>query len=272
MTSAALRLQLENHLALRVPAAFSRKVCDAPELMPSGICGVDELLGGGIPRGGFTEIVGPASSGRTALTLSIIARASRENACAWVDVYDALDPESAAACGVNLNNLLWLRMKEKPAAVRQSFAARKGEQKPWTRLDQALKATDLLLQAGGFCAVVLDMSDVRPQDAVRVPLASWYRFRLATAQARTALILLTQTGCAKSSASLALRCAHEKSEAWSAGKQVALFGNARHSVTVDRKRGEENIFARKKAPQFASVVWTGETLWAQNAQPGQSAR
>ncbi len=261
MTSAALRLQIEDSLAKRVPAAFSRKVCDAPELLPSGIAQVDELLGGGIPRGGFTEIIGPASSGRTALTLSVIARASHENACAWVDVYDALDPESAAACGVKLSNLLWLRMSEKRTA-KKVFASRKDAQKPWSRLDQALKATDLLLQAGGFCVVVLDMSDVRPQDAVRVPLASWYRFRLAAAQARTALILLAQTGCAKSSASLALRCAHEKSEAWSAGEQVALFGNARQSVTVDRKRGEENIFARKKGPQFASVVWTGETLWA----------
>ena len=101
MTSASLRLQIEDSLAHRIPAAFSRKVCDAPELLASGICAVDALLGGGVPRGGFTEISGPASSGRTALALSIIARASQENACAWVDVYDALDPESAAACGVN---------------------------------------------------------------------------------------------------------------------------------------------------------------------------
>lgn len=264
MTSALLRLQLENTLAQRVPAAFSRKVCDAPELMPCGIAQVDELLGGGIPRGGFTEIVGPASSGRTALALSLIALASQENACAWVDVYDALDPESAAACGVKLNNLLWLRMREKPAA-RKNFVPRNREQKPWSRLDQALKASDLLLQAGGFCVVVLDMSDVRPQDAVRVPLASWYRFRLAAAQARTALVLLAQTDCAKSSATLALRCAHEKCDAWSAREQVALFENARQSVTVDRKRGEENIFARKKAPQSVSVVWAGENLWTLNA-------
>jgi hypothetical protein len=265
MTSAALRLQLENALEKRVPAAFSRKVCDAPELMPSGIAQVDELLDGGIPRGGFTEIVGAASSGRTALALSILGRASQENACAWVDVYDALDPESAAACGVNLSNLLWLRMNEKPVAVRKGFVPRKGEQKPWSRLDQALKATDLLLQAGGFCAVVLDMSDVRAQDALRVPLASWYRFRLAAAQARTALILLAQTACAKSSASLALRCAHKKCDAWSAGDQAALFENARQSVAVERKRGEENIFACKKSPQSVSVVWTGENLWTRDA-------
>ena len=257
MTSAALRLQLENSLAHRVPAAFSRKSCDAPELLPSGISAVDELLGGGVPRGGFTEISGAASSGRTALALSVIARATQSNACAWVDVYDALDPESAAACGVNLNNLLWLRMGGK-----QVIPRRQKDQRPWTRLDQALKATDLLLQAGGFCVVVLDMSDVRPQDAVRVPLASWYRFRLAAAQARTALVLLAQTSCAKSSASLALRCGYKGGGAWRLGQQAALFESAERRIAIDRKRGEEITFARKKSPQPSHITWAGEALWA----------
>jgi hypothetical protein len=261
MTSATLRLQLENSLANRIPAAFSRKTCASPELLPSGICEVDELLGGGVPRGGFTEISGPASSGRTAFAVSIIAHATKENSCAWVDVHDALDPESAAACGVQLENLLWLRMRGKQRA------ARKTKDKPWTRLDQALKATDLLLQAGGFCAVVLDMSDVRAEDAVRVPLASWYRFRLAAAQARTALILLAQTSCAKSSASLALRCAYQKGNEWQQGSQVALFEKTCYGIAVERKRGEEEIsFARKKAPRSSGPTWAGETLWAQSAQ------
>src|SRR5258706_5653103 len=106
MTSAALRLQLEYSLSNRIQGAFSRKISAAAELLPSGISQVDEVLGGGVPRGGFTEISGPVSSGRTALALSIIARATQRNSCAWVDVYDALDPESAAACGVNLERLL----------------------------------------------------------------------------------------------------------------------------------------------------------------------
>jgi hypothetical protein len=263
MTSSALRLQLETSLANRVPAAFSRKVCDTAELIPSGISQVDELLCGGIPRGGFTEISGPASSGRTAVALSILARTSQENACAWVDVYDALDPESAAACGVNLKNLLWLRMSEKRSMPRKAPMSRNEKnQRPWTRLDQALKATDLLLQAGGFSSVVLDMTDVRPPDALRVPLASWYRFRLAAAQARTALILLAQTACAKSSASLALRCSYEKAGDWSEGKQVALFENARRQISVERKRGEEPSFGWKKSPQCSYTTWNGETLWA----------
>src|SRR6185437_10744726 len=73
-------------------------------------------------------------------------------------------------------------------------------------LEQALKATDLLLQAGGFGAIVLDMSDVLPQHAMRIPLATWYRFRLAAEQARTALIFLSDAPCTHSCATLALRC------------------------------------------------------------------
>jgi hypothetical protein len=263
MTSAALRLKLEDSLATRIPAAFSRKTFASPELLPSGIVEVDELLNGGVPRGGFTEISGPTSSGRTALALSIIAHATQENSCAWVDVHDAFDPESAAACGVRLERLLWLRM-----GGRQKMAQKnQNKEKPWTRLDQALKATDLLLQAGGFCAAVLDMSDVRGEDALRVPLASWYRFRLAAAQARTALILLAQTSCAKSSASLALRCTYHKGNEWQRGNGMALFEKTCYGIAVERKRGEEESFlAHKKSPRSASVIWAGETLWAQNAQ------
>ena len=268
MTSATLRFQLEDSLADRIPAAFSRKTCTLPELLPSGIVQVDELLGGGVPRGGFTEISGPASSGRTALALSIIARTSAENSCAWVDVHDALDPESAAACGIRLEHLLWLRMGGKGKVVRKTHNHKvHNTEKPWTRLDQALKATDLLLQAGGFCAIVLDMSDVRAEDALRVPLASWYRFRLAAAQAQTALILLSQIGCAKSSASLALRCSYQKGNEWQQGIQVLLFEKTCYAIAIERKRGEaESVFARKKTPQSSGATWAGETLWAESVR------
>jgi hypothetical protein len=69
-------------------------------------------------------------------------------------VSDALSPESAAAANIVLKRLLWLRMS---ADRKQRVTDR-----PWSRLEQALKATDLLLQAGGFAAIVLDMSDVLP--------------------------------------------------------------------------------------------------------------
>ena len=51
--------------------------------------------------------------------------------------------------------------------------------KPYSRLDQALRVADLLLQAGGFSAIVIDMGSVAPEFALRVPLATWFRHRAA---------------------------------------------------------------------------------------------
>jgi hypothetical protein len=103
-------------------------------------------------------------------------------------VNDALSPESATAASVDMKRLLWLRMSTE--------RRQKNADKPWSLLEQALKATDLLLQAGAFGAIVLDMSDMLPQHTMRIPLATWYRFRLAAEQARTAPVLLTQSPCA----------------------------------------------------------------------------
>ena len=78
--------------------------------MPTGIAAVDDLLQGGLPVGALTEMTGPECSGRTSLALSFIAQVTRaEKICAWVDVSNALSPESAAACGVDLARLLWIR-------------------------------------------------------------------------------------------------------------------------------------------------------------------
>ena len=77
--------------------------------------------------------------------------------------------------------------------------------KPWSRIEQALRVTDLLLQAGGFSAIVLDMGSIAPEYASRVPLATWFRYRAAAERTQASILLLTQHACAKSSAELVLR-------------------------------------------------------------------
>ena len=72
--------------------------------LPTGIDCLDELLGGGLPRGHVSEIVGGPSSGRTALLHALLASATRRGeATAVVDLPDALDPRSLANAGVDLN-------------------------------------------------------------------------------------------------------------------------------------------------------------------------
>jgi hypothetical protein len=88
---------------------------------------------GRFPLGAISEMTGPQSSGRTSLVLAFLAQRTHENqVVAWVDAEDAFDPESAAANGVSLRQLLWVR-------CRNALGPAKG--KPWARLDQAIQAT-----------------------------------------------------------------------------------------------------------------------------------
>lgn len=251
--AAAIRLQVETTLAKRVPAALALKIKQSPELFSTGIDDVDIMLGGGIPRGSISEVAGALSTGKTSFALSTIAAITQSGAaCAWVDVSDALSPESAAAANIVLKRLLWLRMS---AERRQRVT-----DKPWSRLEQTLKATDLLLQAGGFAAIVLDMSDVLPQHVTRIPLSTWYRYRLAAEQARSTLLLLTQTPCANSCAALALRCEPAHVEPFSHEGETALFVGQRYTLVRERNRNEGSVLQQKKPSM--RTEWPAKTLWS----------
>jgi hypothetical protein len=254
MASAAnLRLQIESTLANRVPAALSPKIKQSPELFPTRIAAIDALLGGGIPRGAITQVSGPGSSGKTSFALSAVASITQSGAaCAWVDVSDSFSPESAAAAGIHLKRLLWLRM----ATERRARIAGK----PWSQLDQALKSTDLLLQAGGFATIVLDLSDIHSQIAMRIPLATWHRFRLAAEHARSALLVLTQAPCASSCAALTLRCESPGVLPFSERGETALFERQDYILTRERNRNEGSVIPFKKPPTRAE--WRAESTWS----------
>jgi recA bacterial DNA recombination protein len=107
----------------------------------SGIAAVDELLGSGFPRTTLSEISGAPSTNRTALTVSVVARAGHAGeCCAWVDAAGTLDPETASEAGVDLTRLLWVNCRG--------------------NTEHALKAVDLLLHGGGFVLMVFDLADI----------------------------------------------------------------------------------------------------------------
>jgi recombination protein RecA len=193
-----------------------------PETILTGIPQVDALTGG-VPRGGLTEIFGPASSGRTSLLLALMAQATaREEVCVLVDASDAFDPHSAAAAGVDLKRVLWVRgsenrkigtsghrvidsMTRSPDHPIPRFAVSSNLRCASSRVEQALHAADLLLQAGGFGLVVMDLGDIPAAIARRVPLTSWFRFRRTVENTATALVVVEQEASAKSCASLVLK-------------------------------------------------------------------
>jgi hypothetical protein len=184
-----------------------------PQTILTGIPQVDEVTGG-IPRGGLTEIFGPVSSGRTSLLLSLISQiTSREEVCALVDVSDAFDPQSATAAGIDLQRVLWVRCggEGSRSSFRVSRQKRSSYEKRETRnaklasLEQGLRSLDLLLQAGGFGLLVIDLGDVPAAMTRRVPLTSWFRFRRAVENTVTAMVVVEQEASAKSCASLVLK-------------------------------------------------------------------
>jgi recA bacterial DNA recombination protein len=202
-----------------VTAASRLEVRPTPEMVSSGIREIDELAGG-LPRGCLSEICGPASSGRTSVLLSALAAATRrQEVCALVDATDALDAASAAASGVELERLLWIRCgrgadfrprtsdPRPPTAKSDGRRLRSDVRGPASdaRLDQALRVTDLLLQSGGFGLVAIDLGDVPDSAARRIPLASWFRFQRAVEPTATVLLVVAQEPCARTCASLLIR-------------------------------------------------------------------
>jgi hypothetical protein len=125
----------------------------------------------GLRRGSVVEIFGKPSCGKTGLMLSAAAGSTRRGeAVAIVDLCNSLDPSSARSAGLHLENLLWIRC--------------------CGRLEAAMKATDILLQGGGFELVILDAGNFRPQLLQKIPMMYWFRFRRAAESSRSALLIL----------------------------------------------------------------------------------
>ncbi len=336
--------------------------------MPLGIDALDHLLGGGLPIGALSEVSGPEGSGRTSVALALLAGASFEGACAWIDPGDTLSPESAAAAGVCLRNLLWVRFpahshtrQEPPPASRralpliehppqhggcgphprmetknlapaleqmlfhkeerrrrkmegtpgfpnQSFglASASPDQIEWerfntrkvdeadplrirdrqaaeaardrasrqpsqiqarshlrpdeNRLEHAVRAADQVLQSGGFRVVVLDLASTAPDQALRIPLATWFRFRRAAQESDVILLVLSQIACVRSSAACSLECSPGKLP-----NLTSTLAETALQVEVARQRAQPSIQPiqpgfGKKPPQRATA-WTAAPSW-----------
>ena len=428
-----------------MPGALSPRQRTIAPRLASGVLEIDALLGGGLPIAAITEVIGSSCSGRTSFALAFIA----EVTCAgqttvWIDVADALDPESAAAAGVDLNRQLWIRCGsdnkqregdlaqpsdvpgllcgeprknsssggggsphprnevrgmseaiqsllqhdqrcrleksgtaethypnpitrdgENPVETRRrrknigtpgmpnrslqpeadgAFARRawdRTEQAPTDRqpprrgehfhqqarhpaaimpccaetptmrmqarrenvcstpalnkdallkntpafskktepkrsevltaLEQAIRAADLLLSAGGFAALVLDLGSTPAEFASRIPMATWFRFRAAAERSRTTILLLTQHPCARSSAGLVLRL--KASSIAAAGN---LLTGRSYEVSISRQRFEaveeqlheaNKVIAMRKPPQSERcATWSRTTAWVPFAE------
>jgi hypothetical protein len=247
-SASALRLEIEHALEHRFPAALTPAPRGFQEVAPTGIDEVDELLGGGIPIGTISELTGPESSGRTSLALAFLARCTQQGrACAIVDAQDAFDPESAAASGVRLKQLLWVRCRG---------AGMRSNEKPWSRLDQALRATDLLLQSGGFAAIVLDLGGTTPEHGSRIPLATWFRFRQTASRTQCSLVVIGQAAMAQSSAAVVLECMPMRAQ----DEGGTVLNGFSFDIRRARAATSAHSFARARKP--VASTWSVDSAWA----------
>jgi len=264
-----------------VTPASRMEIRPQPVLVPFGISALDRLTGG-IPRGALTEIIGHASSGRTSLLLSLLAAMTqRQEVCAVVDVSDNFDPSSAQTAGLDLPRLLWVRCRNHVwrghSCPSVSAGSESHSEKILTRnrsqlhtkpefraLEQALKATDLLLQSGGFGLVVMDLGSVPAEAARRVPLTSWFRFRRAVEKTPTILLAIEQESCAKTCASLVLHLAAGRSAVCTqaeAGESLS-HGNLLAGLEVEAEILRASGFNLQRKPVRAvRAEFAARTSW-----------
>jgi hypothetical protein len=181
--------------------------------VPFQVQPLDHYLQGGLPAGQLSEVVGPASSGRTSLVWQWMAAATRRgDTVALIDTFDRFDPASAAACGIVLERVLWVRGQ----AISKTAGAVDPVWLPGVRtvegpgtmvertLDRALKALNLVLQSGVCPAVVVDMADVPSAALRRIPYTTWLRVQRVIEGSDTTCVLLAPEPLARSAGGVTL--------------------------------------------------------------------
>jgi recombination protein RecA len=277
--SEAVRVHVEKQLERRHPGALTFRPAPPPERVASGMAALDQLYGG-LPRGAVSEFFSrslaalasapkpvvnasgrsgyridsgrelpPLACGQTSVLHAMLAEATRvrRESCALVDASNAFDPASAEAAGVDLKRVLWVRCGV--TAPSQDFPA----------LERTLRATDLLLQAGGFGMVIVDLADVPARLARRIPLASWFRFRRAVEATTTVFAVFEQEPYARSCAALAV-CLEQ---------QEVQIAQSRRSFALDRRQMMDIRFPQH-AQRFEILRVRAEAL--RSHQQPQAAR
>jgi hypothetical protein len=121
---------------------------------------------------------------------------------------------------------------------------------------------DLLLQAGGFSCMVLDMGSLHAEYALRVPLATWFRFRAAAERLQSNILLLTQHACSRNSAGLVLRL--EPGRVLT--QDSTIFTGLEHRAELERRRFPQspgNVYPMRKPPQSVQTTgWQSSAVWA----------
>jgi RecA DNA recombination protein len=245
MSSLALiRSQVEN----RVPGALRPYQALERGVFQTGIAAVDRL---GIPRGSLTQICGAPerSSGRTTLLLPLMSELTRGGEfCALVDAGDCLDPGSVEAAGLALDRVLWVRCRHKDHKKKSPLP-----------LEQAFKATDILVQNGGFALIAVDLASIPEKELRRVPLTTWFRFSRVVEKTDTALLFLSSYPAARSCAGLTLHL-EGLEKCWPESARPVQVSHAKFLESADFKL-HVGYSRCKKPVQSVPSAFTSAPIW-----------
>lgn len=201
--------RLDRTLTTTLPPGPART---ADRLVTTGLAALDTALDGGVPRGQISELAGAPSTGRTALMHRLLATATQQGELAAViDVLDQFDPATAAAQGVVLDRLLWVRGETDRAVTR------------------AIKALNLVVSAGGFGLVVFDAGGVPARALRQLPFTTWLRVQRVLEGSDTACVLLADLPLARSVGGASVRLGSASSSATTAAVRVASVASDFHA-------------------------------------------
>ncbi len=229
-----------------LPDEVRRIVCRASELgrrraatlreasIATSVATFDEILGGGLPRGALVELVGRGSCGRFSTLIAALQQmTSAGEAAVLVDQGSQLDPQAAAAAGIDLDRLLWLRPR---------------------RLDDSLAAAEMLV-ATGFKLVALDLG--LPPVLGRPPLAAWLRLSRSAAN-HQAVVLVGSPYRLSGCAATAVLTSGSGRGRWSgAVGGLRLLDGITAQLELDKHTGSRT----RQTPRAATVFTTAEAAF-----------
>lgn len=224
------------------------KLGDQPKLdigvVPTGSLGLDYALGvGGLPRGRIIEIFGPESSGKTTLTLHVIAEAQKQGGlCAFIDAEHAMDPEYAKKLGVNINELLISQPDN-------------GE--------QALEIAESLVRSGKIDVLVIDsVAALTPKDEIEGDMGAHHvgkqarlmsqalrKLTAIASRSKTVIIFINQIR-------MQIGVMFGNPETTPGGKALKFYCSVRIDIrkTAQIKKGEDVVGSRTKVKVVKNKV------------------
>lgn len=224
------------------------KLGDKPRVgidsVPTGSIGLDYALGvGGLPRGRIIEIFGPESSGKTTLTLHVIAEAQKKGGiCAFVDAEHAMDPEYSKKLGVNVNELL----------ISQPDTG-----------EQALEIVESLVRSGKIDVIVVDsVAALTPKDEIEGDMGAQHvgkqarlmsqalrKLTAITAKSKTVVIFINQIR-------MQIGIMFGNPETTPGGKALKFYTSIRLDIRriAQIKKGDEAVGARTRVKVVKNKV------------------